>query len=661
MARTFQISDGTNTVSLISSTGFIPTGRRLKPVGYSHRVRLPSNHLRFVENFELNLESSDHDNAASQLHSLHDLLRKAQMFQESNWQTLPVYLQAQTAGETGARYAIIYGSDLIDLPDMFDHPFEQDNFMENVQLRLTRGCWTDAAPGTLPTAKTLTATSGPINDTFIPVSNVWDNGYLQFLKNYDASATSFENHSSDGAAWTLFSISGSSMDTDDALYFLGRSTGGAAPYFNTVHSFVMDIATAGDFEATIVAEAYDSDASAWAGLTLGDEITVYPNVSTLDDVFKSTGQWIFNVNPDVWSRVTIDSDSRAWWRLRVSAFTSETTPIQHSSDDPYVQSKPYIELDSDQLNGDLPPVALFRMYAPGGATDSDPTFGTISYIAMGAKSRNTSGFLSHLNCVYPADSDWAATFDTDTTATSDINAPEGWLGACTFTADSLMVERVRLTGTNKADDYAGQYRVFLRAEQVGDTDETTQVSLITYLTDTDGPKQVGETYKLQTHDAGWEIIDLGFLQVPFTETVDTDALETDLIFSIRAERTSGSATINFADLILIPVDEWSLELEDPISDDDTGASALRGKCMLELDDGILRPRTIKYYDDSPGETWYRDGEPITIEPKKVTRVYFLMGHYSSEWGVGPYIGSLGMQLGIEFYANAVYQALRGSE
>ena len=118
-------------------------------------------------------------------------------------------------------------------------------------------------------------------------------------------------------------------------------------------------------------------------------------------------------------------------------------------------------------------------------------------------------------------------------------------------------------------------------------------------------------------------------------------------------------------MILLPIDEWSTVLQDPISSPTLGSSALRGDTVLDLDAGILMDRTVKYYRSGAtlyaAENWYRSGEPPKLEPGRQTRLYFLLMHYPVDWGTGPFLAPLGMHLALEMRARMIYLTLRGSD
>jgi len=316
----------------------------------------------------------------------------------------------------------------------------------------------------------------------------------------------------------------------------------------------------------------------------------------------------------------------------------------------------------------------FRMFGMYGQTDTDATFGATSKIIMGAKT-NPGSFESHLNTGgggLPS-TDWAVAYDTDTTGNgestnADTRSPGGYYAACTFAAGA-QTTRVTFVGDDLLDSYRGEYKAFLRAEQVGGTDGDISVALQMRLGSTDpaSPARIGSLVDLSTHDKGWEILDLGKFSIPFVETVDTDDLDGDIVFELQAVQNTAGATAKFADLILIPVDEWSMVLDDPVSDNNTGSSTLRGNRRLDLDSGILGHRASLNLKSGTsylsGENWFYGGRPFSVEPEQLTRIYFLMGHYHADlgWGGEPIMSTIAQSLIVELRAQALYLSLRGAD
>lgn len=184
------------------------------------------------------------------------------------------------------------------------------------------------------------------------------------------------------------------------------------------------------------------------------------------------------------------------------------------------------------------------------------------------------------------------------------------------------------------------------------------------------PQYTLPQYSLQQHDADWEIADLtgdGWLSIPFGSIVANDVMTQDLDLILYAARNTGASTLDIADIFLMPIDEMSQELRDPVSDVTYGSSALRGNSQIDDDAGVMLNRCVKMivsggptYTAYVAETWTRSGDIYKLEPNVTTRVYFMILHYPSAWGAGPLVASVGSGLRVTLYGHSTYQSLRGA-
>lgn len=297
---------------------------------------------------------------------------------------------------------------------------------------------------------------------------------------------------------------------------------------------------------------------------------------------------------------------------------------------------------------------------------------------MGIKSRNLDEFNSHLNCGgdgLPAG--WAVDYGDDTSSVAEPYAPGGDKAYCDFAGDTAWDWRIRFTGTDLLDAYRGKYRPFLRCQQSSGDAGDINVKLRVYINSTDDYAPVFETPEVAlegTLAAGgyFELVDLypqNKLQLPFVDFKDADVFtEGDIIIEVWCELTTGAATLDMFDLILIPADEWTGELDDPLAGEDYGNSALRGLTALDFDGGVLANRTIKYVVEGTqlvdAETWSRHAIPILLNPYTGDhRLYFILAHYpeGEDWGDAPLCSRTGMDTFVEFFTRNRYHFLRGDD
>ncbi len=667
MARTFNITDGTTTINLIntSATGIIASrggfGRsKFAPHQYDEARGIEE--YLFVDRWALNVAGSDHDDLASKTQDLIMLLRKAYQYHTDPKEKTPVYITQQTTGETGARYSLVYQSPEISAPDYFDLDFEVNDLMENYGVNIARFIWRNNIPGNLPTAETLTETDGPASPTKVHVSNHRDDLDITsiFVADWDSGPAYSTDHAG-ATSWSLFPAGG--VASSDSL-FIGSSDGPLK------HVVLPKLSTAAAITTSTLTLYYYN--GSWTALSLGSDYTIFPK-STWEDCLEQTSDDIvcnINVPSDI-ATTAINGVTAYWYLLKEAHATPSwgTVPVASASDAAYAQRTPAIEVSSDAINGDTFPYACMRLYAPAGG-DENEGFANISRVVIGAK-RDYGTFVSRLNAGGNDNStDWTVTQGTDATATTDAQAPGEAACYVSFATTETADKRVSFTGDGRLDDWKGEYRVFVTAQQIGGSASDIGLFLRTYIheTNTYSPKYDTAEVYTQGADQGAEVFDLGLLKLPFGETADTDDLtDADIIFEIHAERISGSATLRIYELVLIPVDEWSCELDDPVTDTVNGTSALRGNGVIDVDGGVLANRTLKYLKSGsylyPSDTWGRGGPPLKVEPGKKTRLYFLMMHYpdGGTWGTGPFISSIGCHLAFELYTHDCFMGLRGSE
>lgn len=665
-----QITDGETTIDLYEARrdGMAPA----RDGGVSPLTYAPHQRDQFIQSMEsstwletitLNHRAYSADDLAEQAQALSRMLRKAWQYNNkpSRYGT-PVYLIAKAFGETNERFALVEACQDVTGPNaLTDEAFRQAIARYGIGVQVRRFAWGDLRPGDIGTAKTLgQVNGGPTNMTVL--ANHYDDHSISVIK-VDDGGVFGANLFGNAGAINLFPAAPA---VNDALYI-----GSTQPFFHVVFWLTQAAAHVG---ATFVYELSDG-AAGWPDLTLGDNLALYPEA----DPWVNTGLVVINnfVHGVSWATEAVDGDSLFWLRVRVSAIaTSFTTPPANGIYPIYNQRSPQIRIPAGSVAGDGPPMALLRFETPaGGVGTCSPA--NLSRILLGSKTQNLDAFNSHLNCGndgMPAG--WAVTYGDDTSAVANAAAPGGDRADCSFATDTAWDWRVRFTGTNMLEAYRGEYRPFLICQQSGGAVGDIEVRLRVSIGSTDAYAPVFETPEvaltgLNANNAFKELLDLypqNTIKFPFHNTRDDDALDaTDLIIEIWATRsTAGAAVLRAWTLVLIPTDEWSIELDDPISSEDTGNSALRGDCALDCDGGLIDERVLKYINVGgsliPAEGWVVHGYPLRLDPNKDTYIYGLMAHFplAQDWNVAPLCASTGMMAKVSLYLRNIYYELRGA-
>ena len=481
------------------------------------------------------------------------------------------------------------------------------------------------------------------------------------LYNYDLSLTAFSANQIAANGITLFSVAGSVPAVGDIVYIGWNVRPG--------NEFVLPIATAlAATGLTVVPEAYIS--GAWTALTPGTQINCLPDPGTnYGSVFGSIGEWLLSIAPGFyWQTVAINSVTAYWVRLRITALTTwTTTPVTHASETCYTPQKPYFTIPSTAIKGDAPPRALFRMYAgKGGGTT--PGMGTLSRVLFGAKKASVTAFDSQLQLhQYGLPAGWARTLGTDAAEEANPRCSEGYCVGVSFATDATMKVRDTLVGTSLWDDYEGLYNVFLIAEQVGGANADMKVKARFFL----GSGASGDSYVetdiayLGTHDAGYEVVDLGSIRIPFGDAAFVDTMTADIAIQVFAQRVSGASTLRLSRIVMIPTDVWYGWVDDDATRDvNGGGTTLKDLAYVDMDMDVLLNRTGKFTKVGanyiPIYAWHRSSAGATLKPATAYRIYMLPMHYPTTFGTGPFANTAGSMVSIEAYVHNSYLTLRGA-
>jgi len=443
----------------------------------------------------------------------------------------------------------------------------------------------------------------------------------------------------------------------DALIF-------ASPYPSFL-VIIPRLAVAGSLDTSDLRLAYHTG-SGWTDVTLGTSFACYPGPA-LKDCFEQTDEDIIIYLSGSSSAGTVSGNYYLKLYEAHASPSWSAVPVSNKTRRPEIVDSAHIDIPSWALKGDAPAKLLLRLYAPAGAGGTASDYGHISRIIIGAKSRNLHRFRHMLNLGDGGQfAGWAVSYGTDTSSTSAPDSPAAVRADCTFASDESTVMRARLVGTDMLRYYRGAYKAYLIGEQVGGDPGDVSVKLRIGLQGTDNYSPKWDTDE-QTFAAADERIalDFGTINIPFSPESAADDPDMDLIFEIHAgcgAGLGGTVDLKLWRLVFIPIDEWHIELDDPVTNSDYGTSALRGDKVLEIDGGILKDRTITCHNTGdalvPLETWSRRGAPPELEPQQETRLCFLILSYNSAWGTPPlYVHNLG--LGIEAYVVPRYAALIG--
>ncbi|KKL24655.1 hypothetical protein LCGC14_2413160, partial [marine sediment metagenome] len=226
----------------------------------------------------------------------------------------------------------------------------------------------------------------------------------------------------------------------------------------------------------------------------------------------------------------------------------------------------FTEIDELDIAGDIPPLNLIRLnnWSDGNSV----TFHTNKVIiGLRSKSRDDPFGASIFEAFFNLGDEQlvpftAVAYGANTAAANDIEAPSGRVATYNPVGVEAMADRVTLTLFNTAArSTAGRFRALLRGYQTGGVAGEIELELAIDLQDLGVETFVSKIVATQNL-LDWQLFDFGNITMPGDDLLnDTDQIN-DVDIRLRASAASGTPNFTFADLVLIPVDEFSGEFTD---------------------------------------------------------------------------------------------------
>lgn len=646
MAQIFQISDGTTTIDLLSPTGnyhlakwesgisqWKDGGVFLENPFSDGRIPIDRSYGTVQEKITIHITGSSQDNVISSLRSLINLLDKSYYYFVNNT-GIPVYFIVKSDTETNQRYGTVVSYSINNLPGQFDGPFLTGGkqFSGNLSypaiyieldIVIERDHWSNSIPGN-STAISIenqyaynSITYGQAASSTNPiqiVSKRYDCNITHIYR-YDSSATSWSSNLAGGSL--PFNILPSSTTANDAVYFgINTALSNSGPFFN----LVFNIGT----PATGIAGNWEVYTGSWVNLYGSDGTQTPPISGLLTDgggsgtplssftkaglgvvSFTAGGGGYTSVNLNTLLGGSAPSVAGFWVRFRVVSVVTPSVP-QQSTQQIFTATRPYININSASIGGDIPAITKLTVYGRAGLKK---TIASSSYIVAGAlmvgirKYSRGVDFTSYLNAAQEQNPGGITVTTSGTfPTTSANNSPTG----ASLQYNTLAVNSTGYTkwsfDSTIAKQYMGNFRVFLR---FFGTAETTQH----YITMTAGEMNLYTSdavtvYALPDYttgenlyyDADYNIADLGMLSIPYTNVVTAsqinDLLESFDITVYSKNIGVSSTNITICDLVLIPADESIVEVRE-ILNSNTASNGIYYNRYLEVDNVSLPSRNAR--------------------------------------------------------------------
>ena len=639
-----------------------------------------------IDSFNLKLRGNSQDAAARQLQGLRAIIRTCLDFWTTTWETDVVYLEAQAECETNERYSVVYDARLAGEGNPFAQPFLQPGgtaVMEELILSVEHGPWLENAPGT-GTAVEIGTTQTYDGRT---VGNVDDSGAEElstdaqtvFVANKHNVAQITNIHYYNGAVW-----SGNLMDA--ALPFNIITGGGGAGTQVTVFGIDTTVADSGPF-SSLVFDIGDTlgptptpvwrysnggaDPTAWAALTVQDNTDAAGAMTNwpLHTAGIGSVHW---EQPAGW--VTADPQVGAGPALGVTGYwvalhdTYVGPPGADSATqqnrDIYTVTWPYIDIDADQVDGDMPALLRFttdtRSAQDGIGTTTDLWCQRV--IAGLRDYGRGDDFTAYINIADEQNSAAISiTLGGGTAYQSIMNAPAG--RCARYTAAGVDAIDVRVYATVNEDFY-GRFHAFVRGKQYSGVAGVIDVRLRYAPGDASqyADKVTVTRQFLNTNDD--QLLDFGEITLGPQVSIYPNTMNNTYVNIECGASAAGSADLY--ELILIPVDEWAIDSEDMFKS--TGASLYTNDYLTYLNvDAIQNQRQLlshlhRISNDAIMRYWrpITNGIPI-LRSGKHQRLWLLSARFDDYADADDIRADSEICHTVQVWRNQRYTTLRGDQ
>lgn len=431
----------------------------------------------------------------------------------------------------------------------------------------------------------------------------------------------------------------------DAIYFGVASASQPTGPFS---SLVFDIGTAQVDVTTIYWQYWDGTGAAWANITDIRDNTNAAGLMT-GDAFDTTGVNVVSWNlheicventGHLWGTTAVNGVTGWWVRAYVNAIGTPSAPTQQNRPI-YTISWPYVEIDSEQVGGDIEALARYVINSHHYEGEiSDAILGSYwpmpQRVFLGTRS-NSRGedFTAYLN-ISDVQNPPGITVTASGYGSSFVNAPEApTRRAISYTPALTTDSVVAITiGNSVADQYYGTYRVFLRYRVLAGGALNGQSFYIT-IRDAMTYAAYYTTKTSAVQVRYYELADLGIINIPLNDKTyrDGGASEQPYDFDIIVYSTGTAlptTTTLLYDLVLMPIDEWSGEF-DARYQDVTG-DVLSNFVILDIDSVTVPKidlRAISKWNELSTNTGYRSAwktissNPASLQANATQRLWML--------------------------------------
>lgn len=347
---------------------------------------------------------------------------------------------------------------------------------------------------------------------------------------------------------------------------------------------VFDLSVGADAASyTIVWEYWDG--AAWSTLTAQD------NTNMLSSLGISSIHWNM---PGDWATVSINSVTAWWIRARLSALSGTfIVPVQQNRN-VYAVNLPYVELSASSVLGDIPALLRIQAVNPADKDGRDGSLPDLWYnrLVVGLRDYNRgNNFRAYINLADTQNPDGVdISVGTNTAFVSDPNAATGRTITYTPLGAEAMATRATIAlGTTIARDFYGTFHVFLRCKRSGSSTQTDFDIQLQIVTGSGGITKTTDSQQLESNVAA-TLLDFGQITLPIDGRLGVDELNDTTTINIQASAAQTGITLTFGDLVLIPVDEWSVDTIDLANTDESIVGLVDNVQRMMDIDSLSKPK-----------------------------------------------------------------------
>jgi len=365
--------------------------------------------------------------------------------------------------------------------------------------------------------------------------------------------------------------------------------------------------------------------------------------------------------PSDWAATVINGVNALWVRFRIVEVAG-VSRVQQKGRGIYSCVTPFAEIAASQLPGTLPALMEMSLGSELGLSNEGPLLAYTNRVHVGARSLDRQyaddTFTAYLNCAdeqNSADASFSALAATATIVT-DLTTPTG--RRVTYAPAGLTTDEQVCFWNLQNRSFAGTYHAYLRYQlSAGSADGDFSVRLI--VTSGSGIGGYRSLPVSCSAVAAWNVADLGVITFPPGNQTDV-ALNGEGDIVIAASCFSAARSLYLYDLVIIPVDEWSMMAEEDVGGQIlVGSSAPLTKLRIDSLSRPASPLSSLMSSTFLAVYPYYGAEAFALRAGGKTRLWFFMGGSTpASNAVRRY--NISQYLGVQVARCAQYKGMRGA-